>query len=139
MCSGSTPPACKRSITCCAPARHPAGGGGAPRSQFAFRSPPCRPLASSPEAAQYATTIVPQPLVKAVARWLRGIFHAPRSSGTADLATLIHENRRQPVFVQEFFRRIVDDGLVVQTNIGKRHYDLRAIRARHYTETVTLN
>ncbi|QMV75989.1 AAA family ATPase [Enterobacter hormaechei] len=95
-------------------------------------------LASLPEAAQYATTIVPHPLsVKAVARWLGGIFHA-RSSGTADLATLIHEKTGgNPLFVQEFFRRIVDDGLVVHNKYqGKWHYDLQAIRARHYTENV---
>lgn len=95
-------------------------------------------LASLPEAAQYATTIVPQPLsVKAVARWLGGIFHA-RSSGTADLATLIHEKTGgNPLFVQEFFRRIVDDGLVVHNKYqAKWHYDLQAIRARHYTENV---
>lgn len=39
--------------------------------------------------------------------------------------------------MQEFFRRIVDDGLVVHNKYqGKWHYDLRAIRARHYTENV---
>lgn len=95
-------------------------------------------LASLPEAAQHATTIVPQPLsVKAVARWLGGIFHT-RSTGTADLATLIHEKTGgNPLFVQEFFRRIVDDGLVVHNKYqGKWHYDLQAIRARHYTENV---
>ena len=95
-------------------------------------------LASLPEAAQHATTIVPQPLsVKAVARWLGEIFHA-RSTGTADLATLIHEKTGgNPLFVQEFFRRIVDDGLVVHNKYqGKWHYDLQAIRARHYTENV---
>ncbi|HCD2233282.1 TPA: AAA family ATPase [Enterobacter hormaechei] len=95
-------------------------------------------LANLPEAAQHATTIVPQPLsVKAVARWLGGIFHT-RSTGTADLATLIHEKTGgNPLFVQEFFRRIVDDGLVVHNKYqGKWHYDLQAIRARHYTENV---
>ena len=95
-------------------------------------------LASLPEAAQHAMTIVPQPLsVKAVARWLGGIFHA-RSTGTSDLATLIHEKTGgNPLFVQEFFRRIVDDGLVVHNKYqGKWHYDLQAIRARHYTENV---
>lgn len=85
-----------------------------------------------------ADTFVPQPLsVKAVARWLGGIFHA-RSTGTSDLATLIHEKTGgNPLFVQEFFRRIVDDGLVVHNKYqGKWHYDLQAIRARHYTENV---
>lgn len=39
--------------------------------------------------------------------------------------------------MQEFFRRIVDDGLVVHNKYqGKWHYDLQAIRARHYTENV---
>lgn len=39
--------------------------------------------------------------------------------------------------MQEFLRRIVDDGLVVHNKYqGKWHYDLRAIRARHYTENV---
>ena len=94
-------------------------------------------LASLPEAAQNATEIVPQALsVKAVARWLATIFRA-RSAATTDLATLIHENRGNPLFVHEFFRRIVDDGLVVHNKYqDKWHYDLQAIRARHYTENV---
>ncbi|ENA0609869.1 AAA family ATPase [Enterobacter bugandensis] len=96
------------------------------------------PLASLPEAAQNATRITPQPLsVKAVARWLGGIFHA-RSASTADLASLIHQKTGgNPLFVHEFFRRIVDDGLVVHNKYqDKWRYDLQAIRARHYTENV---
>lgn len=95
-------------------------------------------LASLPEAAQNATEIVPQALsVKAVARWLATIFRA-RSAATTDLATLIHEKTGgNPLFVHEFFRRIVDDGLVVHNKYqDKWHYDLQAIRARHYTENV---
>jgi len=95
-------------------------------------------LASLPESAQNATTIIPQPLtVKAVARWLGSIFHV-RSASTADLATLIHEKTGgNPLFVHEFFRRIVDDGLVVHSKYqDKWQYDLQAIRARHYTENV---
>lgn len=39
--------------------------------------------------------------------------------------------------MHEFFRRIVDDGLVVHNKYrDKWHYDLQAIRARHYTENV---
>lgn len=95
-------------------------------------------LESLPEAAQNATAILPQPLsVKAVARWLGGIFHA-RSASTTDLATLIHEKTGgNPLFVHEFFRRIVDDGLVIHNKYqDKWRYDLQAIRARHYTENV---
>jgi len=95
-------------------------------------------LMSLSASAQNATAIAPQPLsVKAVARWLGGIFHA-RSASTADLASLIHEKTGgNPLFVQEFFRRIVDDGLVVHNKYqDKWQYDLQAICARHYTENV---
>jgi predicted ATPase len=95
-------------------------------------------LASLPEAAQNASEIVPQALsVKAVARWLATVFRT-RSAATTDLATLIHEKTGgNPLFVHEFFRRIVDDGLVVHNKYqDKWHYDLQAIRARHYTENV---
>jgi PAS domain S-box-containing protein len=95
-------------------------------------------LASLPEAAQNASEIVPQALsVKAVARWLGTVFRT-RSAATTDLATLIHEKTGgNPLFVHEFFRRIVDDGLVVHNKYqDKWHYDLQAIRARHYTENV---
>ncbi|EIY5101882.1 trifunctional serine/threonine-protein kinase/ATP-binding protein/sensor histidine kinase [Klebsiella variicola] len=97
-------------------------------------------LASLPEVAQNAFEIVPQTLsVKAVARWLATVFRTrTRSAATADLATLIHEKTGgNPLFVHEFFRRIVDDGLVVHNKYqDKWHYDLQAIRARHYTENV---
>jgi hypothetical protein len=75
--------------------------------------------------------------VKAVARWLATLFRT-RSAATTDLATLIHEKTGgNPLFVHEFFRRIVDDGLVVHNKYqDKWHYDLQAIRARHYTENV---
>jgi hypothetical protein len=47
------------------------------------------------------------------------------------------EDGGNPLFVHEFFRRIVDDGLVVHNKYqDKWHYDLQAIRARHYTENV---
>lgn len=95
-------------------------------------------LTSLPEAALNASEIVPQALsVKAVARWLATLFRT-RSTATSDLATLIHEKTGgNPLFVHEFFRRIVDDGLVVHNKYqDKWHYDLQAIRARHYTENV---
>ncbi len=95
-------------------------------------------LAGLPEAAQNASEIVPQALsVKAVARWLATVFRT-RSAATTDLATLIHEKTGgNPLFVHEFFRRIVDDGLVVHNKYqDKWHYDLQAIRARHYTENL---
>lgn len=95
-------------------------------------------LASLPDAAAKVTRVVPQPLnVKAVARWLAAIFHT-RSACVMDLATLIHEKTGgNPLFVNEFFRRIVDDGLVVHNKYQDRwHYDLHAIRTRHYTENV---
>ena len=39
--------------------------------------------------------------------------------------------------MHEFFRRIVDDGLVIHNKYqDKWRYDLQAIRARHYTENV---
>ncbi|HGF1364264.1 TPA: ATP-binding protein [Enterobacter cloacae] len=95
-------------------------------------------LASLPASAQHAIEIIPQPLtVKAVARWLGTLFRV-RSATTTDLATLIHEKTGgNPLFVHEFFRRIVDDGLVVHNKYqDKWQYDLQAIRARHYTENV---
>ena len=95
-------------------------------------------LASLPASAQHAIEIIPQPLtVKAVARWLGTLFRV-RSATTTDLATLIHEKTGgNPLFVHEFFRRIVDDGLVVHNKYqDKWRYDLQAIRARHYTENV---
>lgn len=95
-------------------------------------------LASLTDAAQTATALTPQPLSeKAVARWLGEMFHV-RSGSTADLAALIHEKTGgNPLFVHEFFRRIVDDGLVVHNKHQDRwQYDLQAIRARHYTENV---
>ncbi|MWL73330.1 histidine kinase, partial [Escherichia coli] len=75
--------------------------------------------------------------VKAVSRWLADIFHT-RSASTADLAGLIHEKTGgNPLFAHEFFRRIVDDGLVTHNKYQDRWcYDLEAIRARHYTENV---
>ncbi|MFQ8717986.1 MAG: hypothetical protein ACLR9W_08085 [Enterobacter hormaechei] len=58
--------------------------------------------------------IVPQLSVKAVARWLGGFFCPYRHLRSA---TLIHENRRNPPFVQEFFRRIVMTDWWCTTNI----------------------
>lgn len=76
MCSGSTPPACKRSITCCACGAIPLLVVVAHRDLSSLSDPSLQAaLASLPEAAQHAMTIVPQPLsVKAVARWLGGFF-----------------------------------------------------------------
>lgn len=94
-------------------------------------------LESLAESAQNVVGITPQPLsVKAVARWLGTVFRA--RSATTDLAILIHEKTGgNPLFVHEFFRRIVDDGLVIHNKYQDRwQYDLQAIRARHYTENV---
>lgn len=95
-------------------------------------------LSRLPDAAQRSRSIVPAPLsVKAVAGWLADMFQK-RSADTPDLARLIHEKTGgNPLFLQEFFKRIVDDGLVTHNKYqGKWHYDLAAIRARHYTENV---
>jgi predicted ATPase/signal transduction histidine kinase len=95
-------------------------------------------LASLHRASRNTTELRPEPLsVKAVSRWLASIFHT-RSANTADLAGLIHEKTGgNPLFVHEFFRRIVDDGLVTHNKYqDKWHYDLHAIRIRHYTENV---
>jgi len=95
-------------------------------------------LANLHLASRNNTGLRPEPLsVKAVSRWLANIFHT-RSASTADLAGLIHEKTGgNPLFVHEFFRRIVDDGLVTHNKYqDKWHYDLHAIRTRHYTENV---
>jgi len=95
-------------------------------------------LAGLQLASRNTVELRPEPLsVKAVSRWLANIFHT-RSASTADLAALIHEKTGgNPLFVHEFFRRIVDDGLVVHNKYqDKWHCDLAAIRARHYTENV---
>lgn len=95
-------------------------------------------LASLHRVSRNTTELRPEPLsVKAVSRWLASIFHT-RSANTADLAGLIHEKTGgNPLFVHEFFRRIVDDGLVTHNKYqDKWHYDLHAIRIRHYTENV---
>ncbi|URN99783.1 AAA family ATPase [Leclercia adecarboxylata] len=95
-------------------------------------------LANLHRASRNTTELRPEPLsVKAVSRWLANIFHT-RSASTADLAGLIHEKTGgNPLFVHEFFRRIVDDGLVTHNKYqDKWHYDLHAIRTRHYTENV---
>lgn len=90
-------------------------------------------------AAAPPLEIRPQPLsIKAVARWLADLLQM-RAAGLSELATLIHEKTGgNPLFVHEFFRRIVQDGLIVHhPQHGKWHYDLAAIRARNYTENVT--
>ncbi len=95
-------------------------------------------LANLHRISRNTTELCPEPLsVKAVSRWLASIFHT-RSASTADLAGLIHEKTGgNPLFVHEFFRRIVDDGLVTHNKYqDKWHYDLHAIRTRHYTENV---
>lgn len=97
-----------------------------------------QPLANLHRASRNTTELRPEALsVKAVSRWLADIFHT-RSASTADLAGLIHEKTGgNPLFVHEFFRRIVDDGLVTHNKYqDKWCYDLGAIRARHYTENV---
>ena len=102
-----------------------------------FLGPPCRPRWRACRRRRNTSRRLYRPLsVKAVAR--AGRDFRTHSTGTADLATLIHEKpAATPLFVQEFFRRIVDDGLVVHNKYqGKWHYDLQAIRARHYTENV---
>ncbi|PLR31441.1 histidine kinase [Chimaeribacter californicus] len=60
------------------------------------------------------------------------------AAGIAPLAALVHEKTGgNPLFVQQFVKRIVDDGLVTHQQPHKKwHYDLPAIRARHYTENV---
>ena len=95
-------------------------------------------LANLQRASRNTVELRPEALsVKAVSRWLADIFHT-RSASTADLAGLIHEKTGgNPLFVHEFFRRIVDDGLVTHNKYQDRWcYDLEAIRARHYTENV---
>ena len=90
-------------------------------------------------AAGHLVEIRPQPLgVKAIARWLAELFQT-RVAGLSELAALIHEKTDgNPLFMHEFFRRIVQDGLVIHhPQHGKWHYDLAAIRARNYTENVT--
>lgn len=90
------------------------------------------------DAAQRLKTITPAPLsVKAIARWLADVFQQ-RSADTPDLARLIHEKTGgNPLFLHEFLKRIVEDGLVTHSKYqGKWHYDLAAIQARHYTENV---
>ncbi|AHY08041.1 ATP-binding sensor histidine kinase [Serratia plymuthica] len=90
------------------------------------------------DAAQRKIDIIPAPLsVKAVARWLADVFQR-RSTDTLDLARLIHEKTGgNPLFVHEFFKRIVDDGLVTHNKYqGKWYYDVPTIQARHYTENV---
>ncbi|MGU0055524.1 serine/threonine protein kinase [Enterobacter hormaechei] len=120
--------------------RHPAaGGGGAPRISVRFLIPPCRPRwRACRRRRNTPRRLCRSPLsVKAVARWLGGFF-MPAVTAPPILPRSIHEKTGgNPLFVQEFFRRIVDDGLVVHNKYqGKWHYDLQAIRARHYTENV---
>ncbi|SCC09635.1 Predicted ATPase [Kosakonia oryzendophytica] len=89
-------------------------------------------------AARQTVESVPQPLSgKAVSRWLATIFQT-RPAATTELAKLIHEKTGgNPLFVHEFFKRIVEDGLVSHSPYqGKWQYDLEAIRARHYSENV---
>ena len=89
-------------------------------------------------AAAAPLEIRPQPLsVKAVARWLADLLQM-RAAGLHELAALIHEKTGgNPLFTHEFFRRIVQDGLLAQpARQGKWHYDLAAIRARDYSENV---
>ncbi|MFW0880037.1 trifunctional serine/threonine-protein kinase/ATP-binding protein/sensor histidine kinase [Cronobacter dublinensis] len=96
------------------------------------------PLAGLTLAAAHTTTLRPTPLsVKAVARWLANLLQTTPASA-ADLAALIHEKTGgNPLFVQEFFRRIVDDGLVTyHTHPTRWSWSLPAIRTRHYTENV---
>ncbi|MGY5957102.1 AAA family ATPase [Kosakonia sp. BK9b] len=90
------------------------------------------------EAARHTVECLPQPLsTKAVSRWLAAIFQT-RPATIGDLAKLIHEKTGgNPLFVHQFFKRIVEDGLVSHNHYqGKWQYDLPAIRARHYSENV---
>ncbi|MDI6439459.1 trifunctional serine/threonine-protein kinase/ATP-binding protein/sensor histidine kinase [Cronobacter dublinensis] len=96
------------------------------------------PLAGLTLAAPHTTMLRPTPLsVKAVARWLSNLLQTTPACA-ADLAALIHEKTGgNPLFVQEFFRRIVDDGLVTyHTHQTRWSWSLQAIRTRHYTENV---
>ncbi|PLR42313.1 trifunctional serine/threonine-protein kinase/ATP-binding protein/sensor histidine kinase [Chimaeribacter arupi] len=96
------------------------------------------PLAGLRAAAAKVTEIRPEPMtVKGVTRWLADAFQT-RVAGIASLAALVHEKTGgNPLFVQQFVKRIVDDGLVTHHTPHKKwHYDLPAIRARHYTENV---
>ncbi|EPR9086866.1 trifunctional serine/threonine-protein kinase/ATP-binding protein/sensor histidine kinase [Cronobacter dublinensis] len=89
-------------------------------------------------SAQQSTALHPTPLpVKAVARWLATLLHTTPAC-TADLAALIHEKTGgNPLFMHEFFRRIVDDGLVTYNAYQERwSYSLQTIRTHHYTENV---
>jgi predicted ATPase/C4-dicarboxylate-specific signal transduction histidine kinase len=100
-----------------------------------FAAPQLEALMSS---ASERLDIRPAPLsVKAVARWLGARFQS-RASGLGELATLIHEKTGgNPLFTQQFFCRIVKDGLITHhPQHNKWHYDLAAIEARNYTENV---
>lgn len=82
--------------------------------------------------------ITPEPLsVKAVSRWLAGALHT-RASSTFELAQLIHEKTHgNPLFIREFFRQAVEDGLVFYSKDPlKWHYDQTALKARQYTDNV---
>ncbi|SEK97129.1 PAS domain S-box-containing protein [Kosakonia sacchari] len=95
-------------------------------------------LARLRSAARRTTACEPQPLsAKAVARWLAIVFQT-RAASTVDLAKLIHEKTGgNPLFAHEFFKRIVEDGLVSHNSYqGRWHYDLAAIHARYYSENV---
>nr|WP_310616280.1 AAA family ATPase [Pantoea cypripedii] len=105
-------------------------------------SMPCRQvagfLARIQGAAARITQLTPQPLnVKMVARWLAGMLHT-RTSGTSELAQLIHEKTGgNPLFLQEFFKQAIDDGLIFYTKDPlKWHYDQSALQARQYTDNV---
>ncbi|ADU69243.1 AAA family ATPase [Pantoea sp. At-9b] len=105
-------------------------------------SMPCRQVAGFltriRAAAARLTEITPEPLnVKMVARWLAGMLHT-RTSGTSELAQLIHEKTGgNPLFLQEFFKQAIDDGLIFSTQDPlKWHYDQSALRARQYTDNV---
>lgn len=89
-------------------------------------------------AAQRNIEIIPAPLsVKDVTRWLTEVFQQ-RTTDISVLAKLIHDKTGgNPLFLNEFFKRIVEDGLVTHNKYqGKWHYDLSAIQERHYTENV---
>lgn len=96
------------------------------------------PPAGLRAVAARVTEIRPEPLtVKGVTRWLADAFQT-RAAGIAPLAALIHEKTGgNPLFVKQFVTCIVEDGLVSHHAQHKKwHYDLSAIRARHYTENV---
>lgn len=94
-------------------------------------------LAQCRRAASRITDMSPAPLsVKSLSRWLAAALHC-RPPATGELAQLIHEKTGgNPLFSYEFFHRAIEDGVITQSHTGKWLYDLKAIKARHYTENV---